>query len=128
MLKNCSDTPSFAQQAKHRIKIQTQAETTDSYGGRSLVWNDTFTLWAIVTPVGTFENIQSKVLKSEVSHKVVIRYQADLANTAETAKYRMVLDDRQFSIIGIENIDKDMKNYGNDFQRLTVRDNGSVYA
>ena len=128
MLKPCKDTPSFAALAKHRIVIQTQTESTDNYGGRTLSWVNTFKVWAIITPVSTFESVQSKVLKSEVSHKMIIRYNEDLANTALTAKYRVYFDDRYYSIQGIENLAGDMKDYGYTFQRLTVRDNGSVYA
>lgn len=127
MLNKCSDKPSFAQRAKNRIIIQTQTETPDGYGGRSLVWADTYKVWAYVKPVSTYETIQSKVLKSEVSHKIQIRYIAALADTALTAKYRVLLDDRYFSIEGVQNLDNDETSYGKFYQLLTCNDNGSVY-
>jgi SPP1 family predicted phage head-tail adaptor len=125
---DCKNRFNFAGLAKHRIAIQTQTETTDSYGGRSLAWSNTYNVWAYITPVSVFENIKSQALNSEVTHKAIIRYNENLANTAVTAKYRISFDDRIYSIEGIENLSSDLKAYGYDYQRLSIRDNGSEYA
>ena len=125
---DCKSRFNFAGEARHRIKVQTQTETTDSYGGRSLAWSDTYNVWAKITPVSVFENIKSQALNSEVSHKAIIRYKEPLADTGLTAKYRISFDDRIFSIEGIENLSKDLKDYGYEYQRLSIRDNGSEYA
>lgn len=123
MLKKCKE--SFVSLAKTKVIIQTQTETADELGGRSLSWANTYTLFAIVEPLSVYEQVNSKVLQGETGYKVTIRYRSALANTGLTSKYRLQIDSRTFSIIGVKNLDIDMKSYGEFFQELTCRDNGS---
>jgi len=123
MLKKCSD--SFIAQAKTKVKIQSKAETVDDYGATTGSWSDLFTVFAIVKPLSTFEVINSKALQSEVTHSVTVRYRSDLADTGLTAKYRLLIDNRVYSIQGVQNLDRDMKSYGSFYQKITCRDNGS---
>lgn len=117
----------FVSRAKDKIIIQYQDVTEDAQGGRAITWKELSKSWAIVKAVSVYESINSKQLQSEVTHRITIRYREDLADTAETAKYRIKLDNRYHSIIGVKNLDINMDSYGKFYQELTTKDNGSEY-
>jgi SPP1 family predicted phage head-tail adaptor len=125
-MANCNNN--FATEAKHQIKIQQPIETADGSGGFVAVWEDITTCFAKVETASVYESVQSKANQSEVTHKITIRYRSEFANTAEIAKYRIILDGRIHSIQGVNNLDLDQKSYGKFFNKFSTRDNGAEYV
>ena len=107
---------SFAGQARHRITIQKKVLTADSYGGQSNTWTDVGDYWAMIKPVSGYERFRSERLESVVTHKITIRYQSVLKDTQTVGAYRIQYDGRVFSVRYVQNLDRDMKNEGRDFQ------------
>ena len=110
----------FAKQANNKITIQTSTPTGDSYGGQTITWTNTYTVYAIVNSKNVREIFENGQLVSKVIHQMIIRYHSGLSNTLSTAKLRISFDNRLFNVIGIRNLDKTMKSEGLDFQELTA--------
>ena len=117
----CADT--FASQARFKVTIQSQSLSDDGHGGQTNTWTTVGTYWAMVRPMRANERYMQQQLQSIVDHEIIIRYQSTLANTKTTGSYRLLLDSRIHNIIGISNLAKDMKNYGEVFQRLLTKEN-----
>ncbi len=113
----------FNAKARSRVVIQARTDTVDSYGGASVAWSTLATVWAIIEPASGREFLQSNQLQSRTSHKITIRYQSSLKNTASAAKNRISFDDRLFSVKYIKNLDEDMKREGKAFQQLYCEEN-----
>ena len=111
----CSD---FRAKANHRITIQEMSNSSDDYGGQNVSWITQSTVWAAVEPLTGREVWSSDQNNSRVNSKMVIRYQADLKNTASTGAYRVSYDGRIFPIKYVKNVDNDMKREGKSFQIL----------
>ena len=109
----------FPKQATNKIIIQTSTPTGDSYGGQTITWTNTYTVYAIVNSKNVREIFENGQLVSKVIHQMIIRYHSGLSNTLSTAKLRISFDNRLFNVVGIRNLDKTMKSEGLDFQELT---------
>ena len=109
--------------ASHKITIQSKTLTGDDYGGQSLSWTNQSTPYAMIVPVSGREVFASQQLQSRVTHKMTIRYQSALKNTATTASYQVLYDDRIFSVKYIRNLDDEMKSEGKSYQELYVEEN-----
>jgi SPP1 family predicted phage head-tail adaptor len=112
----CGD--GFAAKATSRITLQSPVVAPDLYGGRSSSWLNEADLWAIVTPSSGRESFLSAQLQSRVTHTVVIRYRSSISDTQEAAKCRVKLGERYMNVQAVQNLGKDMKTEGNEFQRL----------
>jgi len=110
----------FAKQANNKITIQTSTPTGDSYGGQTITWTNTYTVYAIVNSKNVREIFENGQLVSKVIHQMIIRYHSGLSNTLSTAKLRISFDNRLFNVVGIRNLDKTMKSEGLDFQEITA--------
>lgn len=113
----------FAGQAKHKIQIYEQSTTTDQYGASVITWVLLRTTKAIVTPLSGGEVFKSDSLSSRVSHKFLVRYTSNLANTGVAAKCKIVMDARTFPIKLVRNLSDDLKTYGKSFQEFLADDN-----
>ena len=71
---------------------------------------------------------QSEQLKSKVTDKFVIRYNADFKNTRVTATYIIKFDDRYYDIKGVKNLADDMKAEGYVYQAIKAVENDSLYG
>jgi len=114
--------PSFARMARHTVAIKTPVYTRDEYGGQSVSFNDT-TYRAIVEPASGNERFINEQLRSQVSHKITIRFQSSLADTAQVASYKLTLDGRTHQILYSRNLHKDMKTYGRYYIQLFTSEN-----
>ena len=81
---------------KHRVSIQTQSTTLDSYGEATGSWTTDDTVWAAVEPVNGSEKDIGEGMASVVSHRVILRYFSGL-----TSKSRLLFGSR---VLGIESI------------------------
>lgn len=109
---------SFAAKARTRVELQTLTITDDDYGGQVENWPVLATVWAIVEPTAGREIYINGQLQSRVDAKITIRYQADLSDTTEGAKGRVVLGSRIYNVRAVRNLHRDMKTEGTDFQLL----------
>lgn len=59
-----------------RVKIQSQTNAADGYGGFTVTWADVDTVWAKVEPIRGIENLESGRLQGEQKYRVTIRNRA----------------------------------------------------
>lgn len=115
MMKKCF---SFAAEAKHRIELVTLVEAVDDMGGQSTTSESTETVFARVRPATGFERLQGERVDSRVTHKILIRYRADMAVTGDAAKKFLRVEGRDLNIHYVRNLDHDLKTEGRYFQEI----------
>lgn len=81
---------------RRRVSIETYTTSTDSIGAPTKVAATLATLWAKIEPLYGFEVKESARVVSDVTHRVTIRYRADV-----TAKMRVVYGSRKFDISAV---------------------------
>lgn len=81
---------------RHRITFQQEVKTSDGHKGFTVGWQDLVSVWASVEPLSGREYFYSHQIKAELSHRVRIRYRADI-----TVKMRIKHRGR---VLGIESI------------------------
>lgn len=112
----------FRTQARERVAIQSMTLTDDGYGGQSKTWTALASAWAVVTPLSGGEVFRAMQLESRVTHKFLIRYRSIFKAANTVSAYRIVFDDRYFSIKFIRNFDSDMKTHGRAFQEIMAEE------
>jgi len=114
----------FRKDAKHKITLQKHPDTPtfNRIGELIQTWEDLATVWAIIKPRSGKETFASEQLNSEVSGSMIIRYRADLKDTKETAKKRVIFDGRDYNILSVRNLDATLKLEGKDYQELLVKE------
>ena len=75
MAKCCS---SLVAQMKRRVTIQSSSTLSDGQGGVTESWVDGDTVYASVEPVKGYERFQASQMQTPVTHKIVMRYRADV--------------------------------------------------
>ena len=80
---------------RHRIVVQRLTNVSDNMGGFTTTWTTYATLWAKVEPVSASERLYQEKIEYQRSHKVVIRYRADI-----TTDMRFTFKGRTFQIKG----------------------------
>jgi SPP1 family predicted phage head-tail adaptor len=86
---------------RHSIIIQTRTDTADSYGEPIPAWSTFLETWASIDPISGREFFSSKEVKSEVSHKVRIRWAEGI-----TTQMRVLFGTRTFDIESVINIEE----------------------
>ena len=89
---------------RHVVTIQRNAPTLDSYGEESENWGFYAKRRASVKPIRGREYFTSKEVASEVTHRIVMRYDDKLG--ALTAKDRILFESRVFDIASIMNFEE----------------------
>jgi len=89
-----------------RIALQRPSTAQDTYGGPVRTWTDLGTFWAEIQPLSGRELESAQRMASEVSHQIVVRYQAIFADTRQVAGYRAVYRSRIFNIHAALNEDE----------------------
>lgn len=79
---------------RHRIQIQSVTETRDASGGVIPIWETDAVRWAAIEPLKGRERYDADMVQSDVTHKITIRYYADL-----NSKQRFKFNDRLFEIM-----------------------------
>lgn len=95
---NCCDMT--AGKLREPITIQRKQTASDGMGGQALQWVDLFTARADVRPVSGREAVQAMQLQASITHRIYIRYRADL-----TAADRILLRGQPLQIRAIINIE-----------------------
>jgi len=95
-----------AGQMNRRITLQRPSTAQDTCGGPVRTWTDLGTFWAEIQPLSGRELESAQRMASEVSHQIVVRYQAIFADTRQVAGYRAVYRSRIFNIHAALNEDE----------------------
>lgn len=88
-----------------RITIQQATVTQDAVGGEVTAWADFVTVWAYVNPLSGHELVNAQSVYAEVSHLMVVRWQAVLSDPQAVARMRIVYAGRHFNIGSADDID-----------------------
>lgn len=83
---------------RHRVTLQSAADTADGGGGFTTTWSDVATVWAAIEPLAARERLFAQQLENPVTHRVTIRYRAGV-----TATMRLKFGARVFNIRGVIN-------------------------
>ena len=83
--------PARAGDFRLRVDIQQRNATPDTVGGTTDVWSRVATVWAALTELSTGEKIAGQATASQVTHKLLIRYQPQFADPRVMASLRVVL-------------------------------------
>lgn len=89
-----------AGQLRHSITIQKRTSTV-SHGEQSTTWTDFVRAFASVQPLTGREALVSRQETADVSHKVIMRYQAGI-----TPAMRVSYNGRFFDVQAVLNIDE----------------------
>lgn len=71
---------------RHRITLQSQPTTQDSYGAPAGDYTDVATVWANINPIAGKELFAAEQFNSEITHRVRIRYRSGV-NPSMRVKY-----------------------------------------
>ncbi|WP_295991574.1 phage head closure protein [Rugamonas sp.] len=84
---------------RHRVQIQAPAGTQDALGQPDPAdWSTIATVWADVGSLSGRERIKAQATLHEVTHLVLIRYQAQFADPLAMTKNRILYGARVFNI------------------------------
>lgn len=81
---------------RHRVRIERQTTTLDSFGQQSTGWTLVATVWAAVEPLSAREMIAASQVQSSVTARITIRYMAGLL-----ASDRIVFRGKTYNIAGV---------------------------
>lgn len=126
--KKCADVYDFVSEATHKVALYNYSTTISSTGGEVLTWALAGTFWAAIRPTSGREVFQYGNIDSKVSHVITIRFNSDLKNTANAAKYKIIYDGRTFVVNYIKNLDEQLKLEGKHFQQLICEENANEFG
>ena len=86
---------------RHKITIQSQTSSTDSYGEPSDTWASGNSVWASIEPLSGTEKDVGEGLVGIVDTKIIIRY-----DSSATPKKRLLFGSRVFGIEAVINHDE----------------------
>jgi SPP1 family predicted phage head-tail adaptor len=102
---------------RKQIVVQQEQQTPDGAGGYALAWTTLATVWADIAPVSGKEVFASGHLEGRVTHKVTLRWRADINITSDM---RIVYSSRAFNILAVLNGDE-----RNRFAEILVEEGGA---
>ena len=88
----------MAGKLRHRVAIQTQATSVDTYGEPDQTWTTDETVWASIEPISGNEVDNGDGQTGIVTHRVFMRYTANA-----TTKKRLLFGSRKFGIESVLN-------------------------
>lgn len=91
---------------RHRITVQQPATGKDAWGQPNAGWTDVATVSADIRPVSVREKMRFGALESELSHTVLVRWQAAFAGYTAADGWRVVFGSRTFRITGAHTPDE----------------------
>lgn len=89
---------------RHSITLQQPGGTRDSVGERVTSWTNVKTVYADISVLNMREQMLATQRQATTTHKVTIRYDADLA--AINATWRVLFGSRALIIDGVNNVDE----------------------
>lgn len=82
------------------VTVQRQVSASDGMGGQAIQWVDLLTASASVIPLSGREAVQAMQLQASVTHRVTMRYRADL-----TPADRIIVRGKPMQIRAIINVE-----------------------
>ena len=86
---------------RHRVSLQSAADTADGGGGAATVRSDVATLWASIEPLKGAEHPSAQQLESRLTHRVRLRHRIGV-----TTAMRVKFGARIFNIRAVINPDE----------------------
>lgn len=86
---------------RHRVTIETKREERDAHGGIVEVWAPLTTVWAAVEPLQGRELFLAQQVDARLSHRVTLRYQADITPT-----HRLVFKERALYPVSVQQVEE----------------------
>ncbi|MGV6989651.1 phage head closure protein [Testudinibacter sp. P80/BLE/0925] len=83
---------------RHRITLQQQISTLNSYGSAITDWEDVATVWAEIKPLSGREYFAAEQVQSEITTQIWLRYRPDIQPTM-----RVKWGDRTFEVVSAIN-------------------------
>jgi len=93
-----------SERLRHRITIQVQSTTRDSYNQPVDTWTTFATVWANIVQKSSREFYSAQKINAEITELFVIRYLPGLLSNM-----RVIFDNRYFDIIGPPIIPREIK-------------------
>lgn len=98
-----------------RVTVQQASVTRDVIGAPVVVWVDVATVWAHVHPLAGRELINAQSVYAEVTHNIIIRWQAAFSDPVAVSEMRVVYNGRHFNVGAAINLEE-----GNRYLVLSV--------
>lgn len=86
---------------RHRIDIQSAAESRDAHGAITRTWTTVATRWGSIEPIRMREIFQGQQIEPRLSHAITLRYYDGLDSS-----YRLQYASRIFNIHSVRNLDE----------------------
>lgn len=87
---------------RHLIVIQQPVETEDDHHEQIVTWTNVASVYASIEPMTGREFFQSQELQADITHRIRIRYSADVVAVDRT--YRATFDSRTFEFVSVATI------------------------
>jgi SPP1 family predicted phage head-tail adaptor len=87
-----------AGQLRKRVQLQQRSSSQDDYGQQLTSWTTLFTAWASVEPVSGAQLERARSIYNETSHKVTLRWRAQLNDIRQVGSYRVLYAGRIFDV------------------------------
>lgn len=91
---------------RHRVMLQQRSGALDAFGQPVNSWLDVAEIWADIRPVSGREQLRKFVPGWELTHTVLIRYDKRFMPLSSLVVWRLVFDNRIFSISSALNFDE----------------------
>ena len=102
----------LAGKLRHRVAIQTQATSLNTYGDPDQTWTTDETVWASIEPTSGNEVDIGEGQAGIITHRIFIRYTANA-----TPKKRLLFGSRVFGIVTVLNHEE-----RNEFMQLQCKE------
>ena len=83
---------------KHRLKLQQQVETQDSFGGAVISWTTTATVWGGVEALSGSEAFIADQVQGSLQVRIIIRYDSSWSGIDHTWRVEDANSGRKYDI------------------------------
>ena len=83
---------------RHRLNLQQQTATQDSFGGAIITWATTATVWGGVEALSGSENFTADQVQSSLQVRIIIRYGSEWSGIDSTWRVQDVNTSRKYDI------------------------------
>lgn len=83
---------------RKRIEIQQRSSAQDEYGQQLTSWATLLTSWAQIEPVSGAQLDRARSIYNETSHRVTLRWRAQLNDIKQVGSYRVLYAGRVFDV------------------------------
>ena len=91
---------------RHRVSLQRQAASKDSFGQRLLTWETMTQMQCRISPISGKEAAIAGQMRSEITHEISCRYRPEFADPKIASTYRILFGNRIFNISSSVNRDE----------------------